>query len=75
MNPLNLTQPIANTTRLRIMLFSDASPRGRGSAGTGRQARLRTACRKAWGFESPLPQIILSPTFSILITDIEEVVP
>jgi hypothetical protein len=27
----------------------------RGSAGTGRRAWLRTMCRKAWGFESPLP--------------------
>jgi hypothetical protein len=27
----------------------------RGSAGTGRQAGLRILCRKAWGFNSPLP--------------------
>ena len=37
------------TTRFRIMLLS------RGSAGIGRRARLRTACPRASGFESPLP--------------------
>ena len=43
-------------TRLRIMSPVSGSPQGtRGSAGIGRRARLRTACRKAWGFESPLP--------------------
>lgn len=40
-------------TRLRIMCHSDTTPRG--SAGTGRRARLRTVCRKACGFESHLP--------------------
>jgi len=40
-----------NTTRLRIMLYSGGTPAGvpetRGSAGIGRQAWLRTTCRKA----------------------------
>ena len=42
-----------NGTRFRIMSHSATSLWG--SAGTGRRARLRTACRKACGFESHLP--------------------
>lgn len=46
-----------NETRLRIMSHSDTSlPRG--SAGIGRQAWLRTTCRKACGFKSHLPHQI-----------------
>ena len=53
------------STRFRIMLISGTPPR-RGSAGTGRRARLRTACRKAWGFESPLPHHTIVNTSKIL---------
>ena len=53
---ISLPAPDRQTTRQAIML-SAGTPQ-RGSAGTGRRARLRTACRKAWGFESPLPHFL-----------------
>ena len=57
-------------TRLRIMLpIYDTSPLPRGSAGTGRRARLRIWCSNAWGFESPLPHYLNESLSWLLLKD------
>ena len=54
-------------TRLRILLPIPTTPGPPwGSAGTGRQAWLRTTCRKASGFESPLPHYLESLCYESL---------